>query len=102
MSTMAPRHRDALHDLEDDLTRAIDDLYAAINDVVGVDGDATGSILIEEEGATRVDMTELDDLLSRLADAPEAAMDAFENFGWEIRRALQALRQALVAETAGG
>ena len=40
MSTMTPTHRDALRDLEDDLTRAIDDLCAAINDLVGVDGRA--------------------------------------------------------------
>ena len=77
MSTMTPTHRDALRDLEDDLTGVIDDLHAAINDVIGVDGDATDNILIEEEGATRTDMTELAGLLGRLADAPVGALDAF-------------------------
>lgn len=92
----------ALRDFEDDLERAIADLEDAIANVAGIDEDAEGDIFIEEDdGATRLDVGELKDLLARLADAPEMATAAFREFDREVTRALRNLKRALV-QTAEG
>jgi|HubBroStandDraft_2_1064218.scaffolds.fasta_scaffold231639_2 hypothetical protein len=74
-------HRTALVDFEDDLERAVADLETAVADIVGVDEDAECDILVKgNDGVTRVDASELKDLLSRLTEAPEVATSAFREF----------------------
>ena len=94
---------EAIRDFEHDLDRALDDLEIAITGIAGIDEDAGDEIFIENaDGSAGGDMTELAGLLDRLVEAPEAVTAAFENFGWEIGRALRTLKRATVPETAEG
>jgi hypothetical protein len=95
--------KDALVDFEIDFERAIADLETAIANIIGVDEDAESDILVKgDDGVTRVDATELKDLLERLTEAPEVATSAFREFDGEVARALRALKRALTRETAEG
>jgi hypothetical protein len=95
--------KDALVDFEIDFERAVADLETAIADIVGIDEDAESDILVKgDDGITRVDASELQDLLERLADAAEVATSAFREFDGEVARALRSLKRALARETAEG
>jgi hypothetical protein len=88
-------------EFEDDLQRLVDDLESAVADIVGIDEDAAEVVLVgEDDGSISVDTAELKDLLDRLADAPGAVASAFEDFGWETRRAFRALKKALAQRAA--
>jgi DNA-binding SARP family transcriptional activator len=94
--------KNALADFEHDLKRTIDDLRIAIASIVDPNEDATDDVLTEKgNGVVGVDRAELQDLLERLSEGPEAVSDAFESFGWEIRRALRELKQAVVQHHEG-
>jgi hypothetical protein len=102
MSALATRtaYTNALRELEDDLERARADLLAAVDDII-VDVDAEDDILVEgDDGVTGVDAQALRDLLDSFADAPQAVTGAFEDYDWQVQRALRALKQALVREAA--
>ena len=97
---MTDTFKNVFDNFEHDLERAIDDLRIAIASVVDPNEDAADDVLTEKEnGGVSIDGAELQDLLERLAEAPEAVSDAFESFGWEIRRALRELKAVLVRET---
>jgi hypothetical protein len=93
----------ALADFEHDLERAIDDLRIAVANIVDPNEDAADDVLVQKgNGVVGIDRAELQDLLERLSEAPEAVSDAFESFGWSFRRTLRELKQALTREPAEG
>jgi hypothetical protein len=87
----------AIADFRDDLARARGDLEAAIADIVS-DVDVDEILWKEPDGVIRVSKTLLNNLLERLADAPESVTGA----DWQTRKALQTLQQALTRETVEG
>jgi hypothetical protein len=91
----------AIADFRDDLARARGDLEAAIADIVS-DVDIDEILWKEPDGVIRVSKTLLNNLLERLADAPESVTGAFDEFDWQTRKALQTLQQALTRETVEG
>jgi hypothetical protein len=86
-----------LRELREDLDRLRADLENEIACIVGIDEDAAEDVLVrEDDGTISVDTAELKGLLEGLADAPEAAADAFQEFDQEADRAWRRFRQALV------
>jgi hypothetical protein len=93
---------EAIRDFESDFERALADLELAIAGIVDFEEDAKDAASVDLVKGSFLSLAKLRDLLDRLAEAPEAATSAFEDFGWEFRRALRALKETLVREPAEG
>jgi hypothetical protein len=97
------RLKSACRELREDLERLRADLEDAIANIVGIDEDAAEDVLVrEDDGSIIVDTAELKGLLERLADASEAAADAFQEFDQEADRVWRRFKQALACETVEG
>ena len=89
--------KSALRELREDLERLRDDLKTEIASIVGIDEDAAEVVLVrEDDNSISVDTAELKGLLERLADASEAAADAFKEFDQEVDRVWRRFKLSLV------